>query len=153
LIRQRSENSVARSSARRQSRRSVVRSAARLCPRPEGVQERDPSFPHEADGRFQQIGNSGAAAHWNATTLAVVLPHELRHFSGLDGRVDADGSRGLSVSLAVLTHYEPSTVGPLDDLGMVDFSHYPLQPLILLLANRLANTEPSHSPEGFAGVS
>jgi hypothetical protein len=100
------------------------------CPAPSPAsttRERDPLFRCDVVALFQQIGNSGAAASRTAT-LTVVLPHEFRHFSRVEGSVDADGRRGVPVPFAVLADDKPSTVRPLHDLGMVDLSQRPLQP-------------------------
>lgn len=90
--------------------------------------ERDPFFPGDVVALFQQIGSSSPAAYRTATTLTVALPHQFRHFSGLEGGVDADGRRGVPVPFAVLADDKPSTIRPLHDLGMVDLSQRPLQP-------------------------
>ena len=67
------------------------------------------------------LGSSPDGNH--ATALAMVLPKTLCGLSGLDGSIDPDGGRGFAVVLAVLTHDNPSRIGPLHDLGMVDLPH------------------------------
>ena len=67
------------------------------------------------------LGSSPDGNH--STALAMVLPKTLRGLSGLDGSIDPDGRRGFAVVLAVLTNDNPSRIGPLHDLGMVDLPH------------------------------
>ncbi len=67
------------------------------------------------------LGSSPDGNH--TTALAMVLPKTLRGLSRLDGSIDPDGRRGFAVVLAVLTHDNPSRIGPLHDLGMVDLPH------------------------------
>src|SRR6202044_4135780 len=78
---------------------------------------------------------SGRGAARDATALAMVLPQELHHFSRFHGGVDADRRGGFAVPPAVLTDDHPTTVRPLHDFGMVDFSHRstPRQPHSTLL--------------------
>jgi hypothetical protein len=49
----------------------------------------------------------------------VALPEELRRFERVDRTVDAVGSGGFTVSLAVLANDEPTAVRPLHDLRVM----------------------------------
>jgi hypothetical protein len=66
---------------------------------------------------------SGTAASLGPATLAVVLPHQQRDVAGFNRSVDADRRRRLAISLTVITHDDPAAIGPLHELGVVDFSH------------------------------
>ena len=95
-----------------------------------GGRSRERSFRNTAGAGLRSPPRIRWSAAPGATALTMVLPQELDHFSGFHGGVDADG-RGGSPSFRIVTDDHPTTVGPLHDFGMVDFSHRstPRQPL------------------------
>jgi hypothetical protein len=72
---------------------------------------------------------SGTPSNRNRPPLAMVLVHELCHLSGRHWSIDADGRTRFAIPLTVLTHDQPTTIGALDDLWMMDLSHAPKTPL------------------------
>ena len=50
----------------------------------------------------------------------MALPEELSRLDRVDGAVDAVGSGGYAVSIAVLANDEPAAVGPLHDLRVMN---------------------------------
>jgi hypothetical protein len=85
-------------------------------------------------------GASSSSTKCSSAALAVVLPHELGHLAGFDRGVDPYRRGGVMIARAVFTHDDPSTIRPLDNRGMMDFS----QIQRLLLSDVTAERDHTH---------